>query len=100
MALAVAHPSSDDVMAELEAIGRRARAAERALAHLPADRRTAGLTAAAARLRAAQAAILAANARDLDDHPNLTAALRDRLLLDAERVAAMADGVETVARLP
>jgi glutamate-5-semialdehyde dehydrogenase len=99
MALAVAHPS-DDVTAELDAIGRRARAAERALSHLPADRRTAALRAAATHLRAAQDAILAANRRDLDDHPNLSAALRDRLLLDATRIAAMADGVAAVAQLP
>src|SRR3954469_7487820 len=99
MALAVAH-QPDDVAAELDAIGRRARAAERALAHLPADRRTGGLTAAAAHIRAARDAILAANQRDLDDSPTLSAALRDRLLLDAQRVAAMADGIDVVAALP
>src|SRR5581483_9490195 len=99
MALAVADPP-DGLAEELEAIGRRARAAERALARLPAATRTAALRAAAARIRAARTAILAANARDLAEAAELSAAMRDRLLLDDKRIAAMAAGIDVVAALP
>src|SRR4051794_33252399 len=58
--------------------------------------------AAAARLLAERTdEILEANAADLADEraAGLTGALRDRLTLDAGRVAAMADGVRAVAAL-
>jgi glutamate-5-semialdehyde dehydrogenase len=46
--------------------------------------------------------VLEANAGDLGDEraAGLTPALRDRLTLDAERIAAMADGVRAVGELP
>jgi glutamate-5-semialdehyde dehydrogenase len=99
MALAVANPP-DRLVVELEAIGRRARAAERALSHLPAAPRSAALTAAATHIRAARATILAANRRDLAEHEGLSGALRDRLLLDDARIDAMAAGIDAVAALP
>jgi glutamate-5-semialdehyde dehydrogenase len=99
MALAVANPA-DALERELSEIGRRARAAERALAHVSAATRTAALKTAAGRIRSARAAILAANQRDLVDNPGLSAALTDRLMLDDERIEAMAAGVDTVAALP
>src|SRR5271170_5181342 len=98
MALAVANPP-DRLAADLEAIGRRARAAERVLSRLPAATRSAALSAAAAHIRAARATILAANRRDLAEHADLSGALRDRLLLDEARLEAMAAGIETVAAL-
>ncbi|QKS01266.1 glutamate-5-semialdehyde dehydrogenase [Sphingomonas sp. CL5.1] len=78
-----------------------ARAAARALALLPTERRRAGLVAAAGALRAATAEILAANAIDMARGAanGLTPAMLDRLRLDEARVAAMADGVATVAAL-
>src|SRR5258707_1777700 len=99
MALAVAIPP-DAMTAEFEAIGGRARAAERALAQTSGAARSAALSAAAASLRAARPRILAANQRDLADNPGLSAALRDRLLLDDPRIEAMAAGVDAVAALP
>jgi glutamate-5-semialdehyde dehydrogenase len=99
MALAVAN-SPDGLTAELEAIGRRARDAAQALAQVPAQARTEALAAGAARLRAARADILAANQRDLAEAKDLSAAMRDRLLLDDKRIEAMAAGLETVAALP
>ena len=99
MALAVANPE-DALERELNEIGRRARAAERALAHVSAATRTAALTEAATRIRAARAVILAANRRDLADNPGLTAAFTDRLMLDDARIDAMAAGIDTVAALP
>ncbi len=76
-----------------------ARAAGGVLALSAAAQRNAALLAAAAALRAGSAAILAANAIDLaifDGSP----AMRDRLRLDEQRIAAMADAVEIVAALP
>jgi len=103
MVLAVANPAdapADTLERELNEIGRRARAAERALAQISAATRTAALKAAALRIRGARAAILAANQRDLADNPGLSAALTDRLMLDDKRIEAMAAGVDTVAALP
>jgi glutamate-5-semialdehyde dehydrogenase len=55
----------------------------------------------AAALRAQNAAILAANAEDLAEarSAGLSGAILDRLALDAARVEAMAQGIETVAAL-
>ena len=103
MVLAVANPAdapADTLERELNEIGRRARAAERALAQISAATRTAALRAAALHIRGARAAILAANQRDLADNPGLSAALTDRLMLDDKRIEAMAAGVDTVAALP
>ena len=78
-----------------------ARAAAQALALLSTEQRRAGLRAAADALRAARAGIIAANAVDMERGAanGLTPAMLDRLRLDDARVAAMADGVATVATL-
>jgi glutamate-5-semialdehyde dehydrogenase len=99
MALAVANPSNELARDMIE-LGRRARAAAQALSRVDAATRTAALNEAAARIRAARNEILAANRRDLADNPELSAALRDRLLLDDARIEAMAASVEAVAALP
>lgn len=87
---------------QIEALGRRARAAARALALCPADARNAALQAMADALEAGEDEILSANARDLEAAPGfgLNAAAVDRLRLTPERVAAMARGVREVADLP
>ncbi|WP_287460179.1 glutamate-5-semialdehyde dehydrogenase [Sphingomonas sp.] len=78
-----------------------ARAAAQALALLSTEQRRAGLRAAAEALRAARAEIIAANALDMERGAanGLSPAMLDRLRLDDARVAAMADGVATVATL-
>lgn len=78
-----------------------ARAAAQALALLSSEQRRAGLRAAAEALRAARAEIIAANALDMERGAanGLSPAMLDRLRLDDARVAAMADGVATVATL-
>ena len=86
--------------AMVAAMTARARAAARALARASTDQRRAALVAAADAIRVAEPAILSANAADLDRASELSDALRDRLRLDPSRVAAMADGVATVATLP
>jgi glutamate-5-semialdehyde dehydrogenase len=82
-------------------MGRRARIAAATLAGMPTAAKAAGLRAAAAALRSAETAILAANARDMaaGEARGLSAALLDRLKLDAGRIAGMAAGVEAVAGL-
>ncbi|MCA8901148.1 MAG: glutamate-5-semialdehyde dehydrogenase, partial [Hyphomonas sp.] len=95
-------PPSADLAETLLAMGRRARAASRAMAKLSAEDRTRGLTAIAAAIRAAAPDILAANEADMADGraKGLDAAMLDRLALDAGRVDGIAKGVEAVAALP
>jgi glutamate-5-semialdehyde dehydrogenase len=78
-----------------------AKVAARALARAPTEIKNAALAATARLLEERTAAILEANAADLADEraAGLTPALRDRLALSAERVAAIAAGVRAVAEL-
>ena len=87
-----------DAMAD---IGRRAKAAARALALSPAAQRDKALGAMAQAIRDSEAGILAANAEDVAEAKagGTTAAFLDRLSLDAKRVAAMADGIAVVRDL-
>ena len=89
-------------MADVASICRAARKAARRLA--PADRSTREglLQATAASLRARTPEVLAANAQDLEQARagGMSAAMLDRLALDARRVAAIADAVDEVSRLP
>lgn len=82
-------------------MGARARVASGVLAALPTSRKAAGLVSAAAALRDAAATIEAANREDMARAAaaGLSGALLDRLRLDPERIAAMADGVAAVAAL-
>ncbi len=86
----------------VQRLARAGRLAQRALARLGADQKAAALVAAAAALRAAGSEILAANSLDMAaaTQAGLSGALLDRLRLDPERLAAMADGVAQVAVLP
>jgi len=88
--------------AQLRDMGRAARAAAAALRLADADARTRAITGMAVAVRADAAAILAANGRDVADAQaaSLEPAMVDRLRLDAARVEAMAQGLETVAALP
>lgn len=101
MTLATTPP--DAALAErMHDMGARARAASRALALLsPADR-SRGLNAIAAAIRVAAPEILAANAKDMAaaETKGLSAAMLDRLALNAARVEGVAAGVEAVALLP
>ncbi len=96
------HIEANSAAAWLHDAARAARAASRHLAATPTAARDAALRAAAVALRDHAAAILAANARDLDafDAAGGTPAFRDRLALTPARVAAMAEGLEAVAALP
>ena len=78
-----------------------AKKAARSLASAGTDAKNAALEATARLLEERSAEILEANAADLVDEraTGLTEALRDRLALTPERVAAMAAGVRVVAAL-
>lgn len=92
---------SDDLSASMNALGARARTAARAIREASAEAKNAALCAAAAALRTRKDEILAANAEDMTaarEH-GLSAAMLDRLMLDAKRVEAMAKGVEEIAAL-
>ncbi len=95
---------SGDIADVMRDLGRGARAAARALALAPAAQKNAALAAMAHAVRMQAAAILAANAEDLAeakaDTASASAAFLDRLMLDASRVTAMADGIDIVRGLP
>jgi glutamate-5-semialdehyde dehydrogenase len=82
-------------------LGGRARAAAAVLAQASDAQKADALRRAAQALRDQTPAILAANARDMENAvaSGLSAAMLDRLKLDEGRVAAAAAGVEQVASL-
>ena len=83
-------------------MGRKARAAALALAVLSDKKKNEILRAMAAGIRSAASGILEANAEDIaaGEKRGLTLAMLDRLRLDADRLEAVACGVEKVATLP
>lgn len=81
-------------------IGQAARAASVALARATTRAKNTALLAAADEIEARHAEIAQANQRDLASSSGLDDAMRDRLALNAERIAAMAAGVREVAALP
>jgi glutamate-5-semialdehyde dehydrogenase len=92
----------EDIEKLLAPIGRAAVEAAGALARATTARKNAALEAAGQALRRRCDEILAANEQDLEvaRSSGLAAAMLDRLALDPARVAAMAVGVEQIARLP
>lgn len=85
----------------MTALGKSAKQAAGQLAVTDSAQRDAALLAAAASIRARSDAILQANEQDMQAarDAGLTGAMLDRLLLDHERVEAMAAGIEAVAAL-
>ena len=95
--------SQDKTIASLMvAMGKNARQTAKTLAGLDAEQKTAALHGAADAIGAAAPEILAANTKDMQSAKarGLAASRLDRLMLDADRIAAMATGVDQVARLP
>ena len=85
----------------MRALGASARTAEPILAFAPTEQKNRALLAAADALLERRAAILEANARDCREAERhaLSAALRDRLMLDDRRLEAIAEGLRAVAAL-
>jgi len=92
----------ENLDALMNAIGRNARKAARALALAPPDQKNRALRAAAQILRDRRAELLQANADDMAAAraKNLGPALLDRLLLDDKRIASMAQSLDDIADLP
>ena len=89
---------SGDIAAAMSDIGRRARAAARALALAPAEQKNHALELMAAAVRGQASSILTANAEDVAEarSAGVTGAFLDRLALDAARVEAIAKGIDAV----
>jgi glutamate-5-semialdehyde dehydrogenase len=83
-------------------LAQQAKAASRQLATLSTAEKNACLLAMADALEQNQSAVLEANAQDMEAAAaaGLSAAMLDRLKLDARRIAAMARGLREVAALP
>lgn len=94
--------AASDIPTLMTRLGRAARAARPALAAASAAQKNAALNAASQSIRADVAAILAANDEDMARARarGLSAALLDRLRLDAARIEAMARGLDEIAALP
>jgi glutamate-5-semialdehyde dehydrogenase len=90
-----------DISAIMRTIGACARTAAGALAIAGAAEKERALRAMAQAVRAAAPAILAANGEDVAEaeKAGTTPAFVDRLKLDPKRIAAIADGIDTVAAL-
>jgi glutamate-5-semialdehyde dehydrogenase len=90
-----------NIAALMREIGERAKGASRALALAPTAQKDRALAAMAAAIRARQGQILAANAEDMAEAKaaGATTAFLDRLALDEQRIAAMADGLDVVRAL-
>jgi glutamate-5-semialdehyde dehydrogenase len=91
-----------DVVAYMQEVGVRARAASREIARATTAQKNAALTAIADAIVADREALLAANRLDMDAgrQRGLDAALLDRLELNDERIDGMAEGLSQIASLP
>src|SRR4029079_13176259 len=92
---------SSDIAAAMGEIGRRARAAARALALAPVAQKNRALGAMAAAVRGQPSLILAANAEDVAEARAAggTGAFLEHLALDPARIDAIAAGIEAVRGL-
>jgi len=89
-----------DVEGRVRDICTRARRAARRLASVDTAAKNEALRLVAEGLRAGVPMLLEANARDVSSAATVSAAFRDRLTLNPDRIEAMAVGVDQVAVLP
>ncbi len=92
---------ADPLEADMLAMGRRARAAARALALAGAETRTRAIAGMAKALRARSDRVLAANAADLEEAraTGMAEALMDRLALDTARLEGVAGALDAIAAI-
>jgi glutamate-5-semialdehyde dehydrogenase len=92
----------DDIHDLMLGIGVAAQNAARVLAHAATDAKNHALRAAAQNLRDSRQTVLEANALDVAgaDAKDISKPLRDRLVLDDQRIDAIAAGLEAIADLP
>lgn len=90
-----------NILRTMTALGESARSAAATLATVSGEQRNAALAAAAAALRERSGEIVAANEKDMiaARERSLSGAMLDRLMLDSERIEAMAAGIETIIGL-
>src|SRR3989344_4801965 len=102
MAIASKSVAADNIKAYMQDVGQRARVSARAMARAETAAKDTALTAIAVEIERGQAALIAANKKDLDADKaaGLDAALLDRLELNAARIQAMAEGLRQIAALP
>ena len=88
-----------DIHALMTDLGKRAKAAAAELGYASAERKHAALIAAADAVWANRAAIIAANAKDLEygRDKGLSPAMMDRLMLDEDRIQGIVNGLRAVA---
>ena len=91
---------SGELKREMLAMGEAARHAARVLRESSNDTRSEALRVAASALRARRPEILSANAADLKEAMDSSAAMRNRLILDEKSVEVIAQGLEAIAALP
>jgi len=91
-----------DAQSIMNTLGAQARVAAKAMRMADTKAKNNALILAAAVIRREMSEILAANAMDMRaaEESGLDEALKDRLLLTADRVDAMAEGLEQIAALP
>jgi glutamate-5-semialdehyde dehydrogenase len=93
--------TTSDLASAMAEIGRAARAAARVLALASAEQKDRALAAMAKAVRADKSQILAANAEDVADGKaaGISGAFLDRLTLNDQRIAGMAEGLDTIRAL-
>ncbi|TXC69300.1 glutamate-5-semialdehyde dehydrogenase [Sphingorhabdus soli] len=90
-----------DPAAHIAELGKRARSAARQLIGATTEAKNLALTEAAKGLRGATARLIAANEKDVAGvRGKKPDSFIDRLMLDEPRIAAMADALDEIARLP
>ncbi|HEX6860740.1 MAG TPA: hypothetical protein VF138_11155 [Caulobacteraceae bacterium] len=91
-----------NLQAEMLAMGHQAREGAAALRMASAEVRTRAIRAMAEAIRADAAAILTANARDLEaaEKNGVSGPMLDRLMLDEGRLKGVADAVAQIADIP
>ena len=91
-----------DVPTYMQGVGRQARAASRLIAKAGTHTKNLALTTTAQAILRAEKSLLDANALDVAEarHKKLDDAAIDRLILTPKTIAAMADGLTQIAKLP
>ena len=94
--------SHTDIKAQMLDMGRRARAASRALALAPGETRTRAIAGMAEALKRRSAEVLAANEADLEaaKAKGMASAMMDRLALDEKRLTGVIGALEQIAAIP
>jgi glutamate-5-semialdehyde dehydrogenase len=91
-----------NIEALMQGLGQNAKSASQILSVASSDIKNNALKACAAQLRAEKVTIAEENKKDLawGKDKDLTSAMLDRLMLDDDRIEAMAAGLEAIAALP